>query len=352
MANTLNDKDFGLKMYNRFPPKYREDDVSQKYALKRYLEALADGGFSPTITDINGITTLIDAERVDSKVLPILLRQFGFETFNGIPENYLRYLLPKLGEAWSKKGSLDVVEFITSALSGVKVTTNTTIDEDGFTPIIEVKLEMDYNIGEYFPEVEQFNRILEKFLPFYSKKSLVYSYMFYEDLRLITREWLEDLIIETKDEVGGLQHLAIQSEDSTLNDPEKVLNGDLVLNEVPVYIEVDQHKDSVTFILNEKAGLDIEFTPLIGVLNNDNFNTNDKRILNYFVRVDEFFDIFKPVPVLEEQKVILSEYLTNCVKNVYNENVSIWSKGKKIEYNALLGEAIMGESIIFNFLSF
>ena len=42
MSDRLDPKDFGLKLYNRFPPSYRADDVGQKYALKRYIEAAAD----------------------------------------------------------------------------------------------------------------------------------------------------------------------------------------------------------------------------------------------------------------------------------------------------------------------
>ena len=42
MSNILNSEDFGLKIYNRFPPKYREDDVGQNFALKRYLQALSE----------------------------------------------------------------------------------------------------------------------------------------------------------------------------------------------------------------------------------------------------------------------------------------------------------------------
>ena len=45
MSDRLDPKDFGLKLYNRFPPSYRADDVGQKYALKRYIEAAAEGGF-------------------------------------------------------------------------------------------------------------------------------------------------------------------------------------------------------------------------------------------------------------------------------------------------------------------
>ena len=120
MSNILNSEDFGLKIYNRFPPKYREDDVGQKYALKRYIESASEGGFKHAIDDVNGITNLIDPDKVSSTVLPTLFQQYGLEIFNGIPEEYLRYLLPKLGEAWSKKGSLSVIEFITSSLSGIK----------------------------------------------------------------------------------------------------------------------------------------------------------------------------------------------------------------------------------------
>ena len=117
MSNILDSEDFGLKLYNRFPPKYREDDISQNYALKRYLQSLADGGFKYAIDEINGIIDLIDPNKVNTEIFPILFSQYGLEIFKGIPENYLRYLLPKLGEAWSKKGSLSVIEFISSSIT-------------------------------------------------------------------------------------------------------------------------------------------------------------------------------------------------------------------------------------------
>lgn len=204
MSNILSSKDFGLKIYNRFPPKYREDDVSQKYALKRFLESLSDGGFKYAIDDINGILNLIDPDKVNAKILPILFKQYGLEIFNGIPEEYLRYLLPRLGEVWSKKGSLSAVEYVTASISGIKTITEVDYDENG-NPLIDVKLEMDYNIGSYVPDTEQFNRLLKNFMPFYCDFTLVYSYMFYESQIL----WSKDLetmdITETKDETSRLQ---------------------------------------------------------------------------------------------------------------------------------------------------
>lgn len=194
MSNILNSEDFGLKIYNRFPPKYREDDVGQNFALKRYLQSLSDGGFKHSIDDINGITNLIDPDRVDAKVLPILFKQYGLEVFNGIPEEYLRYLLPKLGEAWSKKGSLSVVEFITSSLSGVKVTTEVSYDENE-NPTIDVKFEMDYSIGNYFPSAEHFSKLLKNFLPFYCDANLIYTYGFYDDASMRGRDSIQDRVI-------------------------------------------------------------------------------------------------------------------------------------------------------------
>lgn len=204
MSNTLDSKDFGLKIYDRFPPKYREDDARQNYALKRYLEALSDGGFAHAIEDINGITTLIDPEKIDAKFLPILFKQYGLEVFNGIPEEYLRYLLPKLGEAWSKKGSLSVVEFIISSLSGIKTSTQVTYDDNG-NPLVDVRLEMDYNIGNYVPNVEQFNRLLKNFVPSYSDVNMLFSYLFFEEQVLNAKDnGLIMLIKDIKDELGVL----------------------------------------------------------------------------------------------------------------------------------------------------
>ena len=69
MSNILNSEDFGLKIYNRFPPKYREDDVGQKLALKRYLQALSDGGFRYIIQDTNGLLDIKDPSRTSLGIL-------------------------------------------------------------------------------------------------------------------------------------------------------------------------------------------------------------------------------------------------------------------------------------------
>lgn len=195
---SLNSKDFGLKLYSRFPPKYREDDVHEKYALKRYLQSCGDGGFSHAIEEWNGLLDIQDPKLVNSSVLHALYTQYGFTLFNGIPEEYLRYLLPRLGEAWAKKGSIDVVEFIVSALSGIKTRTEVTSDVDE-SITLNVKLEMDYNIGGYFPDPEQFKRILKEFIPFYLQVVLTYAYIYIETQGInVVEEDIHDHVVDTK----------------------------------------------------------------------------------------------------------------------------------------------------------
>lgn len=275
MSN-LESKDFGLKIYNRFPPKYREDDVFQNYALKRYIEALSDGGFKYAIDEINGLMDLIDPVKVDSKVLPLLFKQYGLEVFNGIPENYLRYLLPRLGEAWSKKGSLSVIEFITSSLSGIKTVTDVTYDSKD-NPYIGVRLEMDSSIGNYFPEVKQFYRILKNFVPFYCDFGIVYSYMYYDNKSFSIKDY-EDTI-KIKDNKLETTYIPFDKGSRfypLLNDKRMSLNGSFILNRpFSSDVETDSFEDNVSYQSNEKGILsesEPSFLNMESTLNN--FYTN------------------------------------------------------------------------------
>ena len=156
MSNLLSPQDFGLKIYNRFPLKYRGDDAQNNFALKRYLQSAGDGGFKYAIEDINGLTSLVDPNSVKAEFLPVIFQQYGFEPFNGIPEEYLRYLLPKLGDIYSMKGSLQAVEYLCTSLSGIKTITSVTYDSKG-DPYIEVRLEMDVSLGDFVPDISSLN---------------------------------------------------------------------------------------------------------------------------------------------------------------------------------------------------
>lgn len=274
MSNILDSKDFGLKIYNRFPPKYRQDDAGQNFALKRYLQSLGDGGYKYIIEDINGILGLIDPDNISIDLLSILFEQYGLELFNGIPESYLRYLLPRLGEAWSKKGSLDVVEFITTSLSGVKSSIELTYDSK-YNPYVNVKFEMDYNIGGYFPDNEQFNKLLKHFIPFYCDTTMVYSYLFYETQKLSASD---DSYIILKEDL--FQEKAIFRSKNLYAEENTAILGQAVFNKAIFGmsgIDADEYEDHVHDTKIEEGSF---ASPVDSLLNdrynllNDSFYTN------------------------------------------------------------------------------
>ena len=323
MSNILNSEDFGLKIYNRFPPKYREDDVGQNFALKRYLQALSDGGFKYSIDEINGIADLKDPDKVDSKVLPILFKQYGLDIFNGIPEEYLRYLLPKLGEAWTKKGSLSVIEFITSSITGVKTDTEVKFDSQE-NPLINVKFEMDYNLNGYFPESNQFMRLLENFVPFYCDLGLVYSYLFYENQILVGKD--EEVfanIHENKSEKGllGLRKTPVYNGSSVLNE---VVLGDFILNNTPVATigdEVDEYIDRIIYNYL------------------DNCLVKTKEEVNNIVHLSLITDLGKLKSIDTHEDIY---------KFSYSESAGIKLRRDldNPETNAILNEAILAKSVL------
>lgn len=263
MSNFLSSENFGLKLYNKFPIKYREDDADVDFALKRFLEALSDGGFKYSIEEINGIADIIDPNRTPTDILPTLFEQFGLEVFNGIPENYLRYLLPRLGEAWSKKGSLNVLEYVTSSLTNIKNSTIIVYDEN-HNPTVEITLKMDEAKGDYyFPEADtgKFNRILNNFVPFYCDLVLIYSSLFEEVEDKISGSEDEDFyfIVDHKNEESSMKaeimdssfiksrsndiiNLYLQPSDSFTNSMLSTLSGSFCTNSLTAY-DIIRRKD-------------------------------------------------------------------------------------------------------------
>lgn len=316
----LSSDGFGLKMYSRFPPKYREDDVDQRYALRRYLEAAGDGGFKYTIDEWNGIMDIVDPDKVRFDILKIQFAQYGLEVFNGIPEHYLRFLLPLLGEAWSKKGALSIVEFMTSAMSGIKTSTTVTYDEYD-NPFVTVKLEMDYNIGDYFPDTEQFERLIKNFLPFYVDFLILYSYVFEEETDLKVDEELWTIVRDHSIfEYGFIPHAKGERLDLLLNTDRK-LNEDFVLNGTQfTEYEPDEYIDIISFMYNEVCSFYREYAEgyYHSLLNTDR-TLNDSFVLNGSVPVDDYSDLITFAVTEEKGLLDTEDRIVSDVSTFYEE---------------------------------
>lgn len=182
MSNLIDPKSFGLKLYDRFPEAYKEDDRETGYTLKRYMETAGEG-FSAALEEMNGIADLIDPLKIPSEHLGKMFSSYGLELFYGIPEPFLRNLIPVIGKLFARKGTLSSIEFLTSLISGVE----TTIDLSSFLEdnTLRVHLYIDYDkVGNTFPSQEQLVRIANEFMPFYCNIVIFYTFYYADKVKV------------------------------------------------------------------------------------------------------------------------------------------------------------------------
>lgn len=356
MSNLLKSDNFGQRIYDRFPMKYREDDIDQNYALKRYLQAMGDGGFQFAIEDINGLTTLIDPDTIKAEFLPLLFRHYGLEVFNGIPEEYLRYLLPRLGEIYAMKGSLQAIDYVCTSISGIKTITTVDYDENG-NPTVKVKLEMDVALGDFVPDVEQLNRILEKFIPFYCDLLTIYSYLFYEtgDLETVEKDFLH--ILDVKNEKALIPYAKGTRYAPTLTDSigNHLLNSTFKLNE-GVYYDIDpdytvevvtsQYKESGVFNKSKSTQY------YRGKLNNElvSIPQPDKvgeysLVLNECIDTDEVFDSLKTNPIHDVVKFSTRDVTTDIVALPHEDETASLPRFGVGADSSVFGIGVFGKAI-------
>lgn len=116
-------------LYNRkLPELYREEDSKIGYPLKRYLQALTDGGFKGSIEDIKNLLLLIDPQSVDKEFFPYLCASFGLEYFPDIDIQYQRRFLMNIGELVKRRGTFSSVHFLVRALTGLEAELSVTDD--------------------------------------------------------------------------------------------------------------------------------------------------------------------------------------------------------------------------------
>lgn len=309
MSQFLDSDNFGLKLYNTLPPLYRNVDADVNFALKKYLESLADGGFKYVIEEINGLTTLVDAESVASEYLPIIFKHFGFEVFHGIPELYLRKMLHILPELYSRKGTVVVIEYLTSIVSGaeanVEIISNgeeykgeETVDNsllnhsnyilsnnfflNGYYSPYGYKETGKYRINlvvtlddesKDAPKIEHLKRIIKEFVPFFFETTIVFVYSYQENIEIKVDcsdtsvvgdnkvveidngiSVVDEEIMESTDsdeESSGMKNLML---DTFLNNSTNLLSNSFCLNGIYNYDEVTHTDGTIERLVRLEDG--------------------------------------------------------------------------------------------------
>lgn len=328
MSTTLNGTKFGERLYDTLPHLYHSEDEMVDFALKRYLQALADGGYAYVIDELNGILDLNDPTKTPAEVLPVLFEQYGLPIFNGIPEAYLRKLLPILRDLYARKGATTVIEYLTSIISDVKSEVIISPDfKENYH--IDIRLEMDYDQqgARDLPDREQLLRIIKEFLPFFIEVTFIFSYLFYELAKIQAKEFSHDYITEIRSEHTRLPSKKGTSMFPTLNNFDLGLNDSIYLNETYYYSEeVDEFWDKISYILQETGNLDREKSNqyLRPTLNNPFKLLNDDLVLNDYIDTDELVATnIKTTPMLDTARLRVLEAVMDNMKYFYEEQATL-----------------------------
>lgn len=339
MSTTLNGTKFGERLYDTLPHLYHSEDEMVDFALKRYLQALSDGGYSYVIDELNGILDLNDPTKTPAEVLPVLFEQYGLPIFNGIPEAYLRKLLPILRDLYARKGATTVIEYLTSIISDVKSEVIISPDfKENYH--IDIRLEMDYDQqgARDLPDREQLLRIIKEFLPFFIEVTFIFSYLFYELAKIQAKEFSHDYITEIRSEHTRLPSKKGTSMFPTLNNFDLGLNDSIYLNETYYYSEeVDEFWDKISYILQETGNLDREKSNqyLRPTLNNPFKLLNNDLVLNDYIDTDELVATnIKTTPMLDTARLKVLEAVMDNMKYFYEEQATFPSIGVTDEGNS------------------
>lgn len=333
MSTTLNGTKFGERLYDTLPHLYHSEDEMVDFALKRYLQALSDGGYSYVIDELNGILDLNDPTKTPAEVLPVLFEQYGLPIFNGIPEAYLRKLLPILRDLYARKGATTVIEYLTSIISDVKSEVIISPDfKENYHIDIRLKMDYDQQGARDLPDREQLLRIIKEFLPFFIEVTFIFSYLFYELAKIRAKEFSHDYVTEIRSDHARLPSKKGTSMFPTLNNFDLGLNDSIYLNETYYYSEeVDEFWDKISYILQETGNLDREKSNqyLRPTLNNPFKLLNDGLVLNDYIDTDELVATnIKTTPILDTVRLRVLEAVIYSMKHIYEEQATLSSVEK------------------------
>lgn len=186
---------FGEYLYSRLPKVYRDYDVKieRKNAetqqietfrtLEEYLKSFALGGFQPLLEDLEAIINLVDPLKCPAQFLPYLLRHFGLDYIDDIPEKFQRRLVQNVVTLYKKKGTIPAVAFLARELSGFGVT----IEEksDGTIEFALVKLNAyEDEDAELLLAQDVVQRYIHLFLPARASSKIIVVYGFTENVHI------------------------------------------------------------------------------------------------------------------------------------------------------------------------
>lgn len=178
----------GNYLYSRLPSYHRIQDEKNNFILKRFMDVLNES-FKENAKALDKALSLVSANKCPEEDLHQLAKSLGADWIDTIHPRYQRTIVTLLTKMYKIKGTVDVIRFIASQLSGFKAEViEGEIPEEYFKPGDE-KLRL-LTIRLQAPELDDpilaqqhestISEVIGKFVPVHTKYILVVTYYYDE----------------------------------------------------------------------------------------------------------------------------------------------------------------------------
>lgn len=180
-------------MYERLPSVYRNLDSKNKYQLKKYLEAIMEGGFDDTLLGTLNIMDIIDVDKCPSEYFPVLCESFGVEYYPDIGEIFQRKFLKNFVDLNIRKGTTSCIEYLVRELSGYDVLVRYDVATSRLLITIIIEEGEDINL---LTKQLVINKYISKYIPVGLNFILLVSYSYSDEVDLVSSSTDNDSFLE------------------------------------------------------------------------------------------------------------------------------------------------------------
>lgn len=357
-------------LFSKYPTVYREND---KGVLEQFTYALTDPAI-PLIVKIENMYSLLTAKECPDEFVHAFFANFGGEFYDGVDLSYQRGILNNIVGILKKKGTVEGIEFLISAFSGIRTTVYGADSSAlfgkgvlgtavfGVSPTdVTVRMEMDYDAyGTFVDDTETLKKIIEEFMPFYVSATILFAYVFSDEASINGNDFILDKlfdIIKDDAQMTATEYDSMKSKFSDIETQELEFVEDVVqsvtlaLLHDTVGVEISEKSYASIGRLDEESGTLDRYGKYGdrsgylggGVLGKAVLNEKDRLDTEYCK--DEISESARDTPsvtVSEEESVTVADVLTEAFR-VLNQDISSSIATVPTEENGTLNWGVMGK---------
>lgn len=184
-----NKENIGSYLYQRLPSYHRVQDEKNNFILERFLTDVLNASFKENAKALDEALALVQASKCPEEHLYNLAVSLGADWINAVHPRYQRTIILMLIKLYKIKGTVDVIRFIASQLSGFKAEViEGEIPDEYFKPgdeklrLLTIRLQApELNDPVLTQQHEStISYVIGQFVPVHTKYILVVTYYYDE----------------------------------------------------------------------------------------------------------------------------------------------------------------------------